>query len=267
MDADPRRRSRRAARRRALARRREGRGGGDARGRRDRRADGGSAPEHRRRAAALRAEHARVRARRKPSSPSNRSSCRPSRSTSRVGTRSSSCAVTTTATISRRCARTSREYQPVLIAVDGGADALLEDGFKPDIIIGDFDSLSDTALHCGAELDRTTCTPTDARPARELLTERGLPFHTIRRARDERGRRDAARVRSRRDAHRRGRYARHDGRVPRQGPAGDGVDVPHPSAARAGARRRQGCEPALRRPHPAPRHPAPGCVGARWPWR
>ena len=71
-----------------------------------------------------------------------------------------------------------REYRPVMIAVDGGADALLEDGFKPDIIIGDFDSLSDTALHCGAELiahERDD----GFSPARELLTELGLPFHTI----------------------------------------------------------------------------------------
>ncbi len=45
-----------------------------------------------------------------------------------------------------------REYRPVLIAVDGGADALLDDGRTPDIIIGDFDSLSPVALHCGAEL-------------------------------------------------------------------------------------------------------------------
>ena len=39
-----------------------------------------------------------------------------------------------------------REYEPVLIGVDGGADALLDLGFKPDIIIGDFDSLSDGAV-------------------------------------------------------------------------------------------------------------------------
>ena len=45
-----------------------------------------------------------------------------------------------------------REYRPVLIAVDGGADALIDDGRTPDIIIGDFDSLSPVALHCGAEL-------------------------------------------------------------------------------------------------------------------
>ena len=45
-----------------------------------------------------------------------------------------------------------REYRPTLIGVDGGADALLDIGLKPDIIIGDFDSVSETALHCGAEL-------------------------------------------------------------------------------------------------------------------
>jgi len=45
-----------------------------------------------------------------------------------------------------------REMRPVLIGVDGGADALLEDGFKPDIIIGDMDSVSDAALRSGAEI-------------------------------------------------------------------------------------------------------------------
>ena len=39
-----------------------------------------------------------------------------------------------------------REYRPVLIGVDGGADALLEHGLKPDIIIGDFDSVSEKGL-------------------------------------------------------------------------------------------------------------------------
>ncbi|MGE5508952.1 MAG: putative cytokinetic ring protein SteA [Chitinophagales bacterium] len=44
------------------------------------------------------------------------------------------------------------EMHPVLIGVDGGADALLENGFKPDLILGDMDSVSDEALLCGAEL-------------------------------------------------------------------------------------------------------------------
>jgi uncharacterized membrane-anchored protein len=42
--------------------------------------------------------------------------------------------------------------RPVLIAVDGGADALLEMGLKPHLILGDMDSVSDRALNCGAEL-------------------------------------------------------------------------------------------------------------------
>lgn len=45
-----------------------------------------------------------------------------------------------------------REARPVLIGVDGGADALLELGHTPDLIIGDMDSVSDAALTCGAEL-------------------------------------------------------------------------------------------------------------------
>jgi uncharacterized membrane-anchored protein len=45
-----------------------------------------------------------------------------------------------------------REFRPVLIAVDGGADALLEEGLKPDLIVGDMDSVSDEALRCGAEI-------------------------------------------------------------------------------------------------------------------
>lgn len=45
-----------------------------------------------------------------------------------------------------------RDVRPVLIGVDGGADALLEVGLRPDIIIGDMDSVSDQALRCGAEL-------------------------------------------------------------------------------------------------------------------
>ena len=44
------------------------------------------------------------------------------------------------------------EYRPLLMGVDGGADALIEAGYKPDMIIGDMDSCSDETLRCGAEL-------------------------------------------------------------------------------------------------------------------
>jgi uncharacterized membrane-anchored protein len=45
-----------------------------------------------------------------------------------------------------------REYKPVLIGVDGGADALVEAGHKPDVIVGDMDAVSDAALAAGAEV-------------------------------------------------------------------------------------------------------------------
>jgi uncharacterized membrane-anchored protein len=45
-----------------------------------------------------------------------------------------------------------REYRPVLIGVDGGADALIENGYLPALVVGDMDSVSDAALRCGAEI-------------------------------------------------------------------------------------------------------------------
>jgi uncharacterized membrane-anchored protein len=69
-----------------------------------------------------------------------------------------------------------REYQPVLIGVDGGADALLEMRMKPDIIIGDFDSVSERALATGAELIHHVHLDGRA-PGRENLHAWGLPYH------------------------------------------------------------------------------------------
>jgi uncharacterized membrane-anchored protein len=45
-----------------------------------------------------------------------------------------------------------REYKPLLIGVDGGADALLDAGLKPHMIVGDMDAVSDAALATGAEV-------------------------------------------------------------------------------------------------------------------
>jgi uncharacterized membrane-anchored protein len=56
----------------------------------------------------------------------------------------------------RRDLKALRAYiedtKPVLVGVDGGADAILEQGFEPDVVLGDMDSASDAALSCGAEL-------------------------------------------------------------------------------------------------------------------
>jgi uncharacterized membrane-anchored protein len=65
------------------------------------------------------------------------------------------------------------EARPVLIGVDGGADALLEVGLKPDIIAGDMDSVSDEALRSGAELV-VHAYPDGRCPGRERLERLGL---------------------------------------------------------------------------------------------
>jgi uncharacterized membrane-anchored protein len=44
------------------------------------------------------------------------------------------------------------DTRPVLVGVDGGADALLEAGWRPDMVLGDMDSATDAALRSGAEL-------------------------------------------------------------------------------------------------------------------
>jgi uncharacterized membrane-anchored protein len=68
-----------------------------------------------------------------------------------------------------------REFQPVLVAVDGGADALLEFGLRPDIIIGDFDSVSAEALACGADLVHHVH-PDGRAPGREELLRFGVSY-------------------------------------------------------------------------------------------
>lgn len=45
-----------------------------------------------------------------------------------------------------------REYRPVMIGVDGGADAIVSAGYRLDLVVGDMDSVSDGALTSGAEV-------------------------------------------------------------------------------------------------------------------
>jgi uncharacterized membrane-anchored protein len=67
-----------------------------------------------------------------------------------------------------------RDFRPVLVGVDGGADALLEAGYKPDVIVGDMDSVSDRALESGAELV-VHAYPDGRAPGRERIDRLGLP--------------------------------------------------------------------------------------------
>ncbi len=70
-----------------------------------------------------------------------------------------------------------REVRPVLIGVDGGADAIRDFGLKPDIIVGDMDSVSDAALKSGAELIVHAYSDGHA-PGESRLKELGVPGTT-----------------------------------------------------------------------------------------
>lgn len=71
-----------------------------------------------------------------------------------------------------------REMQPILIGVDGGADAIIESGCKPDIIIGDMDSVTDAALRSGAEIIVHAYTDGKA-PGLERIQQLGLSAKTF----------------------------------------------------------------------------------------
>jgi uncharacterized membrane-anchored protein len=72
-----------------------------------------------------------------------------------------------------------REFRPVLVAVDGGANALLELGRKPDVIVGDMDSVSDDALRSGAEIVVHAYTGNGHAPGALRLDRLGVPYHTV----------------------------------------------------------------------------------------
>jgi uncharacterized membrane-anchored protein len=71
-----------------------------------------------------------------------------------------------------------RDVKPLLVGVDGGADALLEAGLTPHVILGDMDSASDAALRCGAELI-VHAYPDGTAPGCERLLGLGLEYTTV----------------------------------------------------------------------------------------
>jgi uncharacterized membrane-anchored protein len=71
-----------------------------------------------------------------------------------------------------------RDMKPAILAVDGGANALLAEGFAPDMIVGDMDSATEEALRCGAELV-VHAYPDGRAPGREHLELLGLPFKLV----------------------------------------------------------------------------------------
>ena len=71
-----------------------------------------------------------------------------------------------------------RDVRPLIVAVDGGADGVLEAGMKPDVILGDMDSAGDEALGCGAELV-VHAYPDGRAPGRQRLLDAGLPHQVV----------------------------------------------------------------------------------------
>jgi uncharacterized membrane-anchored protein len=75
-----------------------------------------------------------------------------------------------------------RDMRPVLVAVDGGAEALLQAGLCPDMIVGDMDSAGEAALLAayggGAELVVHSY-PDGRAPGRARLDELGVPYKLV----------------------------------------------------------------------------------------
>lgn len=70
------------------------------------------------------------------------------------------------------------DYRPVLIGVDGGADALAEFNLKPDLIVGDMDSVSDRTLRsCGDIVVHAY--PSGDSPGIDRLDRLNVPFHSL----------------------------------------------------------------------------------------
>jgi uncharacterized membrane-anchored protein len=72
-----------------------------------------------------------------------------------------------------------RDFKPVLIAVDGGADALMDAGYTPDVIVGDMDSVSDDALRSGAELLVHAYRGNGNAPGAARAQSLGLPYLVV----------------------------------------------------------------------------------------
>jgi uncharacterized membrane-anchored protein len=86
-----------------------------------------------------------------------------------------------------------RDVRPVLVGVDGGADAIVEAGYRPDLIVGDMDSVSDATLRMAVRRPvlhrRRPQTEVvvhayrdGAAPGAARLDELGIPYREVRSA-------------------------------------------------------------------------------------
>ena len=71
-----------------------------------------------------------------------------------------------------------RDFKPVLVAVDGGADALCEAGYRPDVVVGDMDSITDEALRAAREVV-VHAYPGGEAPGAARLERLGIDYHVV----------------------------------------------------------------------------------------
>ena len=69
------------------------------------------------------------------------------------------------------------DVNPILVGVDGGADAIIRERLRPDVVLGDMDSAGETALRSGAELI-VHAYPDGEAPGAGRLRRLALP-HTV----------------------------------------------------------------------------------------
>ena len=133
--------------------------------------------DDRHRARALRREHARVHPAGGAAHVRAADAAAAAHRSSRAATRWSSCAATTTAATSPRCARTSASTSRCSSASTAAPTRCSSIGFKPDIIIGDFDSVSEQ----GPALRRRAGAPRASRRSRARVArtslEWGVDYH------------------------------------------------------------------------------------------
>jgi uncharacterized membrane-anchored protein len=71
-----------------------------------------------------------------------------------------------------------RDVRPVLVGVDGGGDAIVKEGMKPDVVLGDMDSAREQTLRSGAELI-VHAYPDGTAPGADRLRELGLDYTVV----------------------------------------------------------------------------------------
>jgi uncharacterized membrane-anchored protein len=71
-----------------------------------------------------------------------------------------------------------QDVNPLLVGVDGGADTILREGLRPDVVLGDMDSAAEATLRSGAELV-VHAYPDGVAPGAGRLRRLALPYTVL----------------------------------------------------------------------------------------